>query len=159
MQEKELLRKLGEETIYSAKSHFKAVDLRRQLITYTIWICAILNIIGIIGINTLVDKWLSAIGLLGTIALLIWNEGEGKNYRARHKQAGEMYLALHKEIRACYFLCECSRETVKAVSAKVSEFDKSEKPEIPSYATVLAKKAIEKKGETDNWFRENEGNL
>ena len=44
MKEKELLKKLGEETLYSAKGHFKACDLRRQLITYTIWICAILNI-------------------------------------------------------------------------------------------------------------------
>lgn len=52
MQEKELLRKLGEETIYSAtclrathrqKGHFKACDLRRQLVTYTIWLCATEN--------------------------------------------------------------------------------------------------------------------
>ncbi len=31
MKEKELLRKLGEETLYSAKGHFKSCDLRRQL--------------------------------------------------------------------------------------------------------------------------------
>ena len=61
--EKDLLKKLGEETIYSAKGHFKACDLRRQLITYTIWICAFLNVIGIIGINPMVDKIISAVGL------------------------------------------------------------------------------------------------
>jgi len=38
LESKELLRKLGEETIYSAKGHFKACDLRRQLVTNTIWI-------------------------------------------------------------------------------------------------------------------------
>lgn len=154
MQEKELLKKLGEETLYSAKGHFKACDIRRYLITYTIWLCAILNVIGIIGIDSSVDKWLTAIGLFGTIALLIWNEGEGKNYRAKHKEAAEKYLALHKEIRACYFLSECNEEQVAALSGSVIEFDKSEKPEIPGFARKWAKKAIESKDpETDNWFK------
>lgn len=151
--EKELLRKLGEETLYSAKGHLKACDLRRQMITYTIWICAILNVIGIIGINPIADKWLTACGLFGTIALLIWNEGEGKNYRAKHKEAGEKYLALHKKIRACYFLSDCNKQQVEELSNEVSQFDQSEKPEIPGVARKWAKNAIEKDDpETDNWF-------
>ncbi len=153
MQEKELLRKLGEETIYSAKGHFKACDLRRQLITYTIWDCAVLNVIGLIGINPTADKWFSMVGLFGTIALLIWNEGEGKNYRAKHKEAAEKYLALHKEIRGCYFLSDCDKTQVEQLSKTVSQFDQSEKPEIPGFARKWAKKAIERKDpETDNWF-------
>lgn len=152
-QEKELLRKLGEETIYSSKGHFKACDLRRQLVTYTIWGCAVLNVVGIIGVHPLMDKILSAIGLFGTIALLMWNEGEGKNYRAKHKEAAEKYLALHKEIRSCYFLSDCTTNQVEELSKKVSEFDQSEKPEIPGYARKWAKKVIERKdSETDNWF-------
>lgn len=151
---KELLRKLGEETIYSAKGHFKACDLRRQLITYTIWGCALLNIVGLIGIDETIDKWLSAVGLFGTIALLLWNEGEGKNYRANHKEIAEKYLALHKEIREYYFLSNISTEEIKKISNKVILLDKSEKPEIPSYARKLAKSAIESKDpETDNWFK------
>lgn len=153
MQEKELLRKLGEETIYSAKGHFKACDLRRQLVTYTIWVCAVLNVVGIIGIHPVADKWFSAVGLFGTIALLIWNEGEGKNYRAKHKEAAEKYLALHKEVRSCYFLSDCDKTQVEQLSKTVSQFDQSEKPEIPAFARKLAKKAIEcKDPETDNWF-------
>jgi len=153
MEEKELLRKLGEETIYSAKGHFKACDLRRQLITYTIWGCALLNVVGIIGVHPLADKILSAVGLFGTIALLLWNEGEGKNYRAKHKEAAERYLALHKEIRTCYFLNDCDKTQVEQLSKTVSQFDQSEKPEIPSYARKWAKKVIESKDpETDNWF-------
>lgn len=151
--EKKLLRKLGEETLYSAKGHFKACDIRRHLITYTIWLCAILNVVGIIGINPSIDKWLTGIGLFGTIALLIWNEGEGKDYRAKHKESAEKYLALHKEIRACYFLSKCNEEQVAALSRRVIEFDKTEKPEIPGFARKWAKKAIESKDpETDNWF-------
>lgn len=153
MPEKELLRKLGEETLYSAKGHFKACDLRRQLITYTIWGCAVLNVVGIIGFDSMADKWFSSVGLFGTIALLIWNEGEGKNYRAKHKEAAEKYLALHKEIRSCYFLSDCDKIQVEQLSKTVSQFDQSEKPEIPGFARKWAKKAIERKDpETDNWF-------
>lgn len=151
--EKKLLKKLGEETIYSAKGHFKACDLRRQLITYTIWSCAVLNIIGIIGVDPHIDKIFTAFALFGTIALLIWNEGEGKNYRAAHKAAAEKYLALHKEIRSCYFLNNVTTTEVEELSKKVSKFDQSEKPEIPAFARKCAKKSIEKNDpETDNWF-------
>ena len=150
---KELLKKLGEETIYSAKGHFKAVDIRRNLVTVTIWTCAILNIFGLFDLNSLVGRILSAFGLLGTIALLIWNEGEGKNYRANHKRAAEEYLALHKQIRECYFLDACSDEIIKSLSEKVQALDKSEKPDIPGIARRMAKKAIEgKDAEIDNWF-------
>jgi hypothetical protein len=150
--ERELLRKLGEETLYSAKGHFKACDLRRNLITFTLWACAVLNVIGLIGIDPVVDKWLAALGLFGTIALLMWNEGEGKDYRLRHKEAAETYLSLHKEIRSCFFLNDCNRENVQELSLKVIQFDKSTKPDIPGFARKLAKAAIETKEETDNWF-------
>lgn len=151
--ERELIRKLGEETLYSAKGHFKACDLRRQQITLTIWLCALLNVVGVVGITPLVDKWLSAVGLIGTIGLLIWNEGEGKDYRAQHKHAGEKYLAMHKEIRSCFFLSHCTREEVERLSRGVTDLDKSKKPEVPGAARKWAKKAIEKSDpETDNWF-------
>jgi hypothetical protein len=153
MPEKELLRKLGEETLYSAKGHFKACDLRRQMITLTIWGCTLLNIIGIIGIHQVLDKWFSTLGLFGTMALLIWNEGEGKNYRAKHKESAEKYLALHKEIRSCFFLNDCNSESIEVLNKQVIEFDKSDKPDIPGFARRWAKKAIENKDpETDNWF-------
>ena len=35
----------------TAKGHFKACDLRRQLVTYTIWICALLNIVGMLQLT------------------------------------------------------------------------------------------------------------
>lgn len=155
MKEKHLLQKLGEETIYSAKGHFKACDVRRNCITYTIWICMLLNLLGIIGFTSTADKWISAAGLMGTVGLLIWNEGEGKNYRAKHKEAGESYLALHKEIRSCYFLSECNSELVNDLSKKVSALDQSPKPDIPGLARWLAKRSIERNNpETDNWFTE-----
>ena len=98
------------------------------------------------------DIWFDAIGIFGAIALLIWNEGEGKNYRAKHKEAAEKYLALHKEIRSCFFLSDCGKDLIENLSKQVIEFDKSEKPDIPGFARRWAKRAIEKNGETDNWF-------
>ena len=153
MNGKELLCKLGEETIYSAKGHFKACDIRRNVFTSTIWICALLNVLGMFDFPALWGKIISGFGLFGTIALLIWNEGEGKNYRANHKKIAEEYLALHKEIRECYFLGSCSENEVRALSEKVRSLDKVEKPEIPWIARKMAKNAIEGSDpETDNWF-------
>lgn len=149
---KELLKKLGEETIYSAKGHFKACDIRRNLITFTIWLCALINILGLYGFSNDLGKVLSGIGLLGTIALLIWNEGESKWYKERHKQAAEQYLSLHKEIRACFFSSNCNEEQTQKLSKRVSDFDKSDKPDIPFIARKWAQKAIQKFNETNNWF-------
>lgn len=153
MSEKKLLKKLGEETLYSAKGHFKACDLRRNLVTYTIWVCAILNVVGIIGVHPYIDKWISAAGLFGTIALLIWNEGEGKEYRAKHKELGEKYLALHKQIRSCYFLDKCEADDVEELNKKVMQLDMENKLDIPGIARRWAKRSIESfDPETDNWF-------
>ena len=152
MKEKNLLRKLGQETIYSAKGHFKSSDIRRIQSKWTIVICMILNLLGIIGISGIVDKWLSAFGLLGTFFLFYWDAEEGKDYRARHKEIGEKYLSLHKEIRSCFFLAECSAEDVKKLNEKVILLDQETKPEIPFVARKWAQRAIEDNDETDNWF-------
>jgi hypothetical protein len=153
LMEKELLRKLGEETIYTAKGHFKAGDIRRQLTTITIWGCTVLNVLGLFDIHPILSKCFTAVGIFGTIALLIWNEGEGKDYRIKHKSIAEKYLALHKEIRDCYFLATCSPREVEELSQKVRQLDREEKPEIPFAARKAAKKAIEKKNpEIDTWF-------
>ena len=151
--EKELLRKLGEETIYSAKGHFKSSDLRRRCITTTIWLCAFVNVMGVVGLEEIISKIISIIGLLGTIALLLWNEGEGKSYRTKHKEFGEKYLAIHKEIRDCYLLNEDNIDLIKSLSDQVRKIDSETKPDIPRIAYKLANRAIERKGETDNWFK------
>lgn len=149
--ERDLLRKLGEETIYSAKGHFKACDLRRNLTTLTIWVCVVFSILDIMNIVQS-DIWFDAITLFGAIALLIWNEGESKNYRTQHKAVGEKYLSLHKEIRSLYLLADHSQEAVQKMSERVSKLDKSEKPDIPWLARKWSQKAILKHNETDNWF-------
>ena len=154
MSNKDLLLKLGEETIYSAKGHFKSHDVRHRMITLTIWGCAAINVAGVIGLENETSRFLAVAGLLGTMALLIWNQGEGKEYRSRHKQAGERYLSLHKEARDLFFLNQLNIEDIEKLSKKVRKFDQSDKPNISWLARKLSKTAIESAGETDNWFEE-----
>lgn len=143
--------------MYSAKGHFKATDMRRNLVTATIWLCAITSVVGLVGINPMVDRAMSAIGLFGAIALLIWNEGEGKEFKARHKEVGEKYLALHKEIRNCYFLSDCETAEVEKLTQQVIALDKSDKPDITIMARKWAQRGIEKNDETDNWWLKKKG--
>lgn len=152
MSEKELLRKIGTETLYSAKGHFKSVDIRRMETKFTIVGCMMLSLAGVIGINQTADKWLSTIGLFFTFLLFYWDAEEGKDYRTHHKKVAELYLALHKEIRSCYFLTTCETDEVKKLSTKVMQLDQSTKPDIPWLARKWAQSAIEKYDETDNWF-------
>lgn len=149
---KVLLQKIGEETIYSAKGHFKACDIRRNLVTITIWGCTLLNVLGIIGIGGNWDKFFAIIGLIGTISLLIWNEGEGKDYKHKHKKTGEKYLALHKEARRLFLENNASETDIQVLNNKVVEVDSSDKLDIPFIARKWAQKAIQKYNETDNWF-------
>lgn len=152
MIDKEILKKMGEETIYSAKGHFKACDLRRNQITITIWVCALLNVLGLIGLHPICDKTFSAVGLFGMIALLIWNEGEGKNYKSRHKKIAEEYLALHKKTRMLFFKSNVTDEEYTSLHNEILAVDNSDKLDIPYAARKLAQRAILKNNETDNWF-------
>jgi hypothetical protein len=155
MGEKELLRKLGEETLYSAKGHFKSVDLRRVEIKIAILGAMVLGLLGAIGLNEEIDRWMSAFVVLFSFMLFYWDAEEGKDYRIKHKQTAELYLALHKEIRACFFLTSCDNEEVRGLSEKVMQLDKSAKPDIPWLARKWAQRAIENYDETNNWFLKN----
>ena len=150
---RKLVRKLGEDTIYSAKGHFKACDIRRICVTTTIWLCAIISVVGMAISNPILCKVLSAFSLFGMIALLIWNSSENKEYCSNHKQIAEKYLALHKDIRAAFYLESLSKKKMEELNNEVNELNQSCKWEIPLFARRLAKKAIEKKdSEVDRWF-------
>lgn len=150
---RKLVQKLGEDTIYSAKGHFKACDIRRICVTTTIWVCAIINVLGITISSPILCKVLSAVSLFGMIALLIWDSAANKEYCSNHKQMAEKYLALHKDLRAVFYLASLSKEKIEELNYQVNEINQSCKLDIPLFARRLAKKAIEKKdSEVDKWF-------
>jgi hypothetical protein len=103
-------------------------------------------------VETGYDRLLAAVGLFGTIALLIWNEGDGRNYKEKHKKTGESYLEVHKEARELFFREELSEDDLRLLNQRLRELDNSEKPDIPFAARKLAQWAIEKYDETNNWF-------
>ncbi len=151
---KELLLRLGEETLHSAKGHFKACDLRRWSLNTATWVCFSFSIISLGVDNHSFDIFLKMGAVIASVGLLIWNEGNGKEYRSQQRQAGEKYLSLHKEIRECYFLTSCEIDHVQKLSQKVIDYDNdSSRPEIPWLARVWARYAVEKSGETDNWYK------
>lgn len=150
---KQLVQKLGEDTIYSAKGHFKACDIRRICVTTTIWICAIVSVIGIAISNPILCKVLSVVSLFGMIALLIWDSAANKEYCSNHKQAAEKYLALHKDLRTAFYFDSLSKEKIEELNNEVNKLNQSCKWDIPLFARKWAKKAIEKKdSEVDKWF-------
>lgn len=150
---KNFIQKLGEDTIYTAKGHFKACDIRRACMNITIWACVIVNIVGLVISNPMLCRVLSSVSLFGMIALLIWDSGENNDYRSRHKQAAEEYLALHKEIRKAYYLNDLSQTEILELNDRVTELDQTCGLEIPYFARKRAKKAIEKTdSEVDKWF-------
>ncbi|MCT4580103.1 MAG: hypothetical protein N4A35_01690 [Flavobacteriales bacterium] len=148
-----LIKRLAEETIYSAKGHFKSSDVRGNLINFTIWTCAVLSVLGLVIEGNLINKWFSAIGLIGSIGLLIWNEGESKDYRTKHKEIAELYLSIHKELRDLYFMDKGNKEKLKEISDRIKLLDQSKKPNISILARKLSQLAIEKNKETDNWYK------
>ena len=65
----------------------------------------------------------------------------------------EKYLALHKDLRAVFYLASLSKEKIEELNYQVNEINQSCKLDIPLFARRLAKKAIEKKdSEVDKWF-------
>lgn len=151
------LRKLGEDTIYSAKGHFKASDQRREMTKFVIWSCAVLNTIGISILSwpiPYLSPAISVLSFLGSVMLLVWNEGDGKTYAEDHMKVGEQYLSLHKRLREYYYRQNFTEQDLDAISEEIRNLDMSPKPIIPRRARLAAKKAIEfNDPETDNWFK------
>jgi hypothetical protein len=85
---------------------------------------------------------------------LIWNEGEGKDYRIKHKQTAELYLSIHKELRDLYFMEKGNKDQLQEISNKIKLLDQSINPDIPFLARKLSQLAIEKNKETDNWYKD-----
>lgn len=150
---KRLLKKMAEETIYSAKGHFKSADVRSGLIGFVIWSCMILAILRLASDSAHIGKISASLTLFGSIALLLWNQGESKDYRQRHKEIGEKYLSLHKELRELFYLEKLESSVVENISLRIRNLDQSLKPTISYLGRNLSKRAIEKNKETDNWYK------
>jgi hypothetical protein len=157
MKDRIQLKRIGAETIYTAKGHFKSADLRRTSIKWTLFICVGLSVISLADFEFIPSKIISAVSLIATILLLMWKQGEEKDFCRNHRKSAEEFLALHKRIRNAYDSKKVSEKDIKELTEEFSSLCRqSDRPPITYWGKFWAKKAIENTNvqdrETDNWF-------
>lgn len=153
--ERELMRKIGEESIYTAKNYFKCFDSASICKNVLLW----LNLFLMVGSVALamfdccatLGKTLIVVSLIDMI-LLLYLDGKCSNaYLCDCQRSANAYLALHKRARAVYFGVE---EDAEKIDCEMRKLDEQAHPRIHLIARILAKRAIEKSGEVDLWFKE-----
>lgn len=153
--EKEILKKFGEDTAFSAKNHFKAASIRYISMYLFIIIPFVISIICLADLitNNTVNKILNCVSLISSVILLVYQATDGKNNHVNHKAVAENYLSLHNEIYTLYKKENISMDEVDKIKEKVNKVNKSDKPFVSWFAYYFAKKAIEKTGEMNRWWQ------
>ena len=153
-QQKELARKIGEETIYTAKGYFKCFDIASMIKNLLLWINLILMVITVALVVfdccSMAQKGLMIASLLVMVVLLYLDGKCSDSYLCECKVAANQYLSLHKKIRNCYFTED---EDVKSFAEEARRLDSLSHPRIHLLARWMSKLAIEKFGEVDLWYK------
>lgn len=154
-QQKELIKSLAIEAIYSAKGHFKTSDW----IGYYLFLLVAVPFItsAIILVFPLPDFWIkfcSFIGLVFSLLSLVYayasNQIEAKKQIETHMNIGNDYLSCFKQLRNMFFLNSISKDQIETVSKEIQSLDKkSQTCKISAIARIHAKLTI--KGEVDGW--------
>lgn len=154
--EHKIIAQLGESTAYSAKNHFKAADVRRLttivLLTVNI-IVSVLTLTTFIKCNTVLQL-LSVSSLAASIYLLTLEARDGQSNPEKHNSFGNKYLSLHNELFALYHQLSPSKQDVEKVQKKVNELNQTDRPPINPIARWRCKRAIEKNGEMNIWWKQ-----
>jgi hypothetical protein len=146
------LRSVGQETIFTAKGHFKASDWHKLRSLLLLFICLCCDVVGI-AVEGELGKVLNIAGAILTGLLLIWEAQDGKNFRDRHKEAANKYLTLHKDIRKLYRDGPPDEATFEELRKRQRELDEESRPDISWLPRMWAKWSIEKFDETENWWK------
>lgn len=151
---KELIKQWGENTAYSAKSHFKTADMKRIWIKVLVTINVLFAVFSILelGMPTL-TKLLALISLVASILILVFESQNEKNSIRRHMVTGDDYLKIHYELQELYHSPEISEEDFQRVSKKMKKLTDKDKPIISQIAKMWAKYSIEKKKEILTWWK------
>jgi hypothetical protein len=160
-QNKKLVRDWGEDTAYTAKGHFKAADVKKRQIFILLFINIIFAIVSItdctFNICPIIIKIFGLISLIASIWLLIDESQEGKNSFREHKNIGEEYLSLHKNLQRLFHKeSPITDNEIQEISGCYNSLRKKDQPMISSIAHGMATKAIEKKGEMNTWWKNTE---
>lgn len=155
MAEKDVLKLYGENTAHSAKSHFKAADLRRNTNMFLIISIAVISVLNVSNLipNPLFNKIIGVLALAFSVILLILQVHDGKNNHILHKQVAEEYLKLHYDIYHAYNDPNLSDKKITELKNRMNDLNSSSKPFVPYIAKKLAVKAIEEKEEIRVWWK------
>ncbi len=153
---KDLLKKWGENTAYSAKCHFKMSDMNSYWIYGLVLINILFAVFSIMDMddgNVRLARLFSTISLIASLLIVIHESRKSNRTTLTHKEVGESYLALHYDIQALYHQSKPSNSQVEDTKEKVKELNLKPKPSVSFLGKWWADRAIEKTGEMHKWWK------
>lgn len=152
---RELMCKIGEESIYTAKGYFKCFDSASVCKNVLLWLNLFLMVasvaLAMFDCCETVGKVLVVTSLVDMVILLYLDGKCSDAYLCDCQKLANAYLSLHKRARSAYFGIEGDSEKI---DREMRKLDEQVHPRIHSIARIWAKLAIEKFGEVDLWFKE-----
>lgn len=151
---KELIKQWGENTAYSAKSHFKSSDLKRNWVKVLVIVNILFAVFSLmeLGLPVLI-KIFAVISLIASVLILVYESQEDKNTIKRHMIIGDEYLNIHYKLQELFYKETVNEDEFNSVSKNIKKLNEKDKPIINQIAKKRAKKAIEKKGEMITWWK------
>lgn len=151
---KELIKQWGENTAYSAKSHFKSADLKCNWVKLLVIVNVLFAVFSLmeLGLPVLI-KIFAVISLTASVLILVYESQEDKNTIKRHMIIGDEYLNLHYKLQELFHKESISEDEFNSVSKSIKKLNEKGKPIINQIAKRQAKKAIEKKREMTTWWK------
>ena len=153
---KDLLKKWGENTAYSAKCHFKMSDLNSHWMYGLVLInilFAVFSIMEFDETNAKLARFFSIISLVASLLIIIHESRKNNRTTLTQKEVGESYLSLHYDIQALHSQTEPSNSDVQEIKEKIKALNIKPKPSVNFLGKWWADIAIEKVGEMHKWWK------
>lgn len=153
---KKLIRNWGENTAYSAKTHFKMYDFNKY------WIYSLILINLLFAVFSLLDfgdkysfaaKIFSITSLIASILILVHESQTNSKDSRSHRELGEQYLALHYDLERLYSKTRITSAEVDDMKSRITSLNTTDKPSVNFIAKKWATWAIERKEEMHTWWK------
>jgi hypothetical protein len=156
----ELLRQLAEESIYSAKGHYKTADWLNVSLAGYIFIPLTTSLLLLLfTFPDLLQRILSFLGFLfASLALnsaINNNKDKGNKKIENHQSLGDKYLDLYKRLRTLYAdLDNVTVGNLKNIQKELSQLDNTKSLHISFMGRLWSKSTIKKEMDMD-WLYKN----
>lgn len=151
---KKLIQEWGENTAYSAKSHFKSADIKRLWVKSLIYLNLIFAIFSVLDFfNAQIIQVLGVVSLVASVLLLVYETQKENNTISQHMTIGDEYLKIHYDLQKMFYSEKIDDASIDLVSKSLKKMASKNKPAIHQIGKWLAKKGIEEKGEMKTWWK------